>query len=67
MENAASDAFVVPLVTLMMMFEAVPTLAATGVPESSPVVALKLAQPGLLAIEKLAVLPAATVAFGVNA
>ena len=54
MANAGSASVVLPSLTLMMIFESVPTLAAAGVPESSPVVALKLAQVGLSVMEKLA-------------
>jgi len=67
MANAGSATLVVPSLTLMMIFESVPTLAAAGVPESSPVVALKLAQDGLSVMAKLAFFPASTVAFGWNA
>jgi hypothetical protein len=67
MANAGSAALVVPSLTLMTIFESVPTLAAAGVPESSPVVALKLAHVGLSVMEKLAFFPASTVAFGSNA
>jgi hypothetical protein len=66
-EKAASDIFVVPSLTLMTMFEYVPVCAGVGVPLSSPVAMLKVAQDGLLAIEKLSVLPAAPLATGVNA
>jgi hypothetical protein len=47
MENAGSAALWLPLLTLMTMLEVVPTLLLEGVPSSSPVEMLKLAQDGL--------------------
>ena len=43
----------VPLLTLMVMFAKVPTLPALGVPDSWPVLVLKLAQAGRLLIVKV--------------
>jgi hypothetical protein len=45
----------------------VPTLAADGVPDSSPLLALKVAHDGLLAIAKARARPWESVADGVNA
>src|SRR5580700_6510773 len=53
MLNAGSLALRVPSLTLMRMFEKVPTLAVAGVPASCPVVLLKLAQEGRFATEKV--------------
>jgi hypothetical protein len=47
MENAGSDVLWVPSLTLITMFASVPTSAVAGVPLSSPVAMLKLAQGGL--------------------
>jgi hypothetical protein len=44
----------------------VPTLAAVGVPESCPVLVLKVAQAGRPTIEKVRVPPAASEALGWN-
>src|SRR5580693_3173538 len=67
MANAGSATEVLPSLTLMMIFESVPTLPAAGVPESSPVVGLKVAHAGLSVIENVAFFPASTVAFGSKA
>src|SRR3984957_7065623 len=67
MENAGSDADAVPVLTLIVMFAYVPSSAVVGVPLSSPVAMLKLAQDGLCAIEKLRELPAGPLAVGVKA
>ena len=66
MANAGSAALDVPSLTLITMFEYVPTLAAAGVPLSWPVPVLKLAQEGLLLIENVSVLPLGSVVVGVN-
>jgi hypothetical protein len=55
-ENARSDAVPLLLMALMTMPEYVPVV--DGVPLSVPVVALKLAQDGMLPILKLAALAA---------
>jgi hypothetical protein len=65
-EKPGSETLLVPSLTEIMMFELVPTLAAWGVPESCPVLALKLAQPGLPAIEKVSALPLGSVVEGVK-
>jgi hypothetical protein len=44
----------------------VPKSAAAGVPLNCPLAPLKLAQPGLLAIEKIRLLPDGSVVVGVN-
>lgn len=64
MLNAGSDAVCAPSLTLMMMPVAEPTSAAPGVPTSWPVVAMNVAHPGLLAIEKVSPLPEASEALG---
>jgi hypothetical protein len=64
--NAASDAEDVPSLTEMVMPEKEPTLLEAGVPVSAPVVVLKLAQAGLLVIEKVSVLPLGSVVLGVK-
>ena len=66
MVNAGSAALEVPSLTLIMMFEYVPTLAAVGVPLSWPVLVLKAAHEGWLAIEKVSVLPLGSVVVGVK-
>jgi hypothetical protein len=64
MLKAGSEAETLPSLTLTTMFEYVPTLAASGVPEILPVVVLNVAQEGLLAIEKVSASPLASVAVG---
>jgi hypothetical protein len=44
--NAGSETLFIPSLTLMMMFEYVPTFELDGVPLSKPVAALKDAQAG---------------------
>src|SRR2546423_134925 len=66
MANAGSAALEVPSLTLIMMFEYVPTLAAVGVPLSCPVLLLKAAHEGWLLIEKVSVLPLGSVVGGVR-
>ena len=66
MANAGSAALEVPSLTLIPMFEYVPTFADAGVPLSWPVPALKLAHDGLLLIEKVSVLPLGSVVVGVK-
>jgi hypothetical protein len=46
------------------MFEYVPTCAELGVPDSSPVDVLKVAQLGRLLIANVSALPAASLALG---
>ena len=66
MANAGSTALDVPSLTLITMFEYVPTLAAAGVPLNRPVLVLKLAQEGLLLIENVSVLPLGSVVVGMK-
>lgn len=60
--NAGSEAVDDPSLTLMMMLEKVPVLL--GVPESLPVVVLKVAQLGRFVMENASVLPSASAALG---
>ncbi len=66
MANAGRAALFQPSLTPITMFEYVPTLPAEGVPEICPVLLLKVAQEGLLAIAKTRVRPDVSVAEGVN-
>src|SRR3569833_1545317 len=66
MVNAGSETLVVPSLTLMVIFAYVPRLVVPGVPESWPVLVLKVAQAGLLAIAKVNLLPSASEAAGWN-
>jgi hypothetical protein len=66
MANASSDADAVPSLTLITIPLYVPTSLADGVPLSCPVAMLKVAQAGLLVIEKDSVWPAGPLAVGVN-
>ena len=50
-----------------MMFAAVPTFAAAGVPCKRPLLAVKVAHAGLFAMLKVSVSPFASLAVGVNA
>jgi len=54
----------VPSLTAMVMFEYVPTCAELGLPDSSPVEVLKVAQLGPLTIANVSALPAASLALG---
>lgn len=66
-ENAGSVASPpLPSLTLITMFELVPTSAAVGVPDRRPVVVLKLAQAGLFAIPKATVSLSGSDAVGVK-
>jgi hypothetical protein len=64
MLNAGSEALTEPSFTVIVMFEYVPTFVVAGVPLNWPVVALKFAQEGLLAIEKANVSPSESEAAG---
>ncbi len=65
-EKLGNEAELVPSLTEIVMPENVPTLLEDVVPESCPVLVLKLAQPGLLVIEKVSVLPLGSVVEGVK-
>jgi hypothetical protein len=65
-EKLGSEALLVPSLTEITMFEVVPALASCGVPESWPVLVLRLAQVGLPEIEKVSVLPLGFVVVGVK-
>jgi hypothetical protein len=65
-ENDASAAVSCPSLTLIAMLANVPTFAAAGVPWSRPVVELKVAQAGRLAMLKVSVPPSPSLAVGVN-
>jgi hypothetical protein len=54
-ENGAREAVDTPSLTVMMMLEYVPTFTSVGVPVSSPVLLLKVAQVGLPEIENVLV------------
>ena len=64
MGNEGRDALVLPSLTLMLMFEYVPTSAAVGVPDSSPVELLKLAQLGAFLMLNVKVPPLGSVVVG---
>ena len=64
--NAGSEALAEPSLALMTMFENVPAFVDAGVPVSRPVVELKVAQLGRLAIANVSVLPSGSLAVGVN-
>ncbi len=66
MPNAGSVALFQPSLTEITMFGYVPTLAAEGVPDSCPVLLLKVAHEGWLVIAKTRVRPEVSVAEGVN-
>ena len=66
MENAAREAVAEPSDTVMTMFEYVPALVVAGVPASWPVLALKLAQVGLLEIENVRVVSRGAEVVGVK-
>jgi hypothetical protein len=55
MEKGANDAEATPSLTLMMMFEDVPTFAVAGVPASRPELVLNVAHAGLPEIENVSV------------
>ena len=66
-EKAGKDVLTPPAEALMTIFGYEPTCAVFGVPESSPVVVLKLAQLGSPAMEKVRVSPALSLAVGTKA
>ena len=63
-ENAPSAALSLPSLTLMTMFEYVPTLAAAGVPTNCPVAVLNVAHVGRFAIENVSGSPSPSAAAG---
>jgi hypothetical protein len=65
-ENAASATVDCPSLTRIWTLANVPTLADVGVPVSCPVRVLKLAQSGMLAIEKVRASPSGSEAVGVK-
>jgi hypothetical protein len=65
-ENAGNAAEECPSLTLMMIFEAMPTLDKLGVPLNRPVEVSKLAQSGRFWIEKVNVSPSVSLAVGAN-
>jgi hypothetical protein len=66
MANAGRVALFQPSLTAITMFEYVPTLPAEGLPESCPVLLLKVAHEGWLLIAKTRVRPDVALADGVN-
>lgn len=66
MANAGRVAFFQPSLTAITMFGYVPMLPAEGVPESCPVLLLKVAHEGMLVIAKTTGRPNVSVAEGVN-
>jgi hypothetical protein len=64
MENAGSQAVLLPSLTRMTIFDVVPV--AVGVPTNLPVYLEKLAQLGLLLILNVSLSPSASAALGVN-
>jgi hypothetical protein len=67
MANAGSETTVVPSLTLITIFEKVPTFALDGVPLSKPVVVLNEVHEGAPVIEKTKVFWSASAADGWNA
>ena len=61
--NALVD---IPSLTLIWMLSYIPACAIDGVPESRPVVTLRLAQGGLLLMLKLSEFPSGSEAVGVK-
>ena len=66
MAKAGRETLVVPSLALMAMFEYVPTSAAVGVPDSSPVAVLKVAQTGVFLMLKASAAPLGSVVAGVK-
>src|ERR1700722_19088721 len=64
MLKAANWVFMYPSVTVIAMFEYVPTLLAVGVPDNRPVAVLKLAQDGAFATANAIFRPLGSVAAG---
>lgn len=66
MENPGNAAEVIPSLTLITMFEYMPTLAAAGVPESIPVLLLKVSHDGRLEMLNVSLSPSGSEAAGVK-
>jgi hypothetical protein len=66
MLKVGSEADAWPSLTLIVMFEYVPTLELEGVPLKVPVATLKVAQDGRLVTLKESVRPVGPLAVGVN-
>ena len=64
--KAGKETLVVPSLTPMVMFEYVPTSAAVGVPDNSPVALLKVAQLGVFFALKVSAAPLGSVVAGVK-
>ena len=65
-ENGDRVAVLQPSLTAIAILEYVPTLLLEGAPDSWPLLVLKLAQAGMLAIAKTRVRPSESLAVGVN-
>jgi hypothetical protein len=65
-EKAGRVAFFRPSLTAITMFEYVPTPPAEGAPDSCPVLVLKIAHGGMLAMAKTRLRPCESLAAGVN-
>src|SRR5690554_3496715 len=66
MLKAAKDAWASPSVTVMRMFEYVPTSLGPGVPLRVPVFSSKVAQLGRFEIENVSTSPSGSEAVGLN-
>jgi hypothetical protein len=66
MLNAGSAAVAVPSAAVMTMFIVIPVSVALGLPNSWPVVVLKLAQAGAFLIENASLPPSESLAVGVK-
>jgi hypothetical protein len=64
--KAGKETLVVPLLTLMVMFEYVATSASVGVPDNSPVALLNVAQLGAFFTLKVSAAPLGSVVVGVK-
>ncbi|HEU4603400.1 MAG TPA: hypothetical protein VFS24_15610 [Steroidobacteraceae bacterium] len=62
--NAGREVLVLPSLTLITMFEVVPTFVLAGVPLNAPVEELKLVHDGLFEMEKVRGSPFASLAEG---
>ncbi len=64
--NAGREELLDPSLTLITMPGSVPTFAAAGMPDSWPVLLLKVAHEGFAEIEKVSFVPLASLALGRN-